>query len=110
MMEKRFKLVEKFSKQLKAESKGDVENISEDISYKLEKAYEELADKTLRYINLKKLVPVTGKGILRREFAQELMEFADDTLQEMTKNPELESENAKNQPAEIENSADEKTL
>ena len=110
MMEKRFKLVERFSKQLKAESKGRAENVSEDISYKLEKAYEELADKTLRYINLKKLVPSTGKGILRREFAQELMEFADDTLQEMTKNPELESENAKNQPAEIENSADEKTL
>lgn len=102
MMEKRFNLVEKLSKQLKAESKGKAENISEDVAYKLEKAYEELADKTLRYINLKKLVPATGKGILRREFAQELMEFADDTLQEMTKNPELDSENAKNQPEEIE--------
>ena len=69
---------------------------------KLEKAYEELADKTLRYINLKKLVPSTTRGMMRRDFAQELMEFADDTLQEVTQKPELESKTEINKPAEIE--------
>ena len=102
LMKKHFEQVEKLSKIIKTEYAGHPERIPEAIASKLEKAYTDLADKTLRYIELKKLVPSSVRGQKRMAFAQELMEFADDTLQEMTKNPEMEAESAKAEPAEIE--------
>ena len=102
MMKKGFERVEKLSQELKTEYAGHPEKIPEEKSAQLEKAYTELADKTYRYIQLKKIVPSSTNGQKRIEFAQNLLEFAGDTLQEATKKPEMETSEKKDEPIEKE--------
>ena len=110
MMKKGFEQVEKLSKELNAEYKGRLEQIPEPKAAQLEKAYTELADKTFRYIKLKKIVPYTGDGQKRLEFAQGLLEFAGDTLQEAHKKPEMENAKKNDEPMEKEEKTDDMEL
>lgn len=52
--------------------------------------YKELADKSAKYIALKKLVLGQERGKKRLELAHDLMDFALDTLEEMTQEPKKE--------------------
>ena len=101
MMKKRFEQVEKLSKELKKDYDGHPERIPGEKAAQLEKAYTELAEKTFRYIQLKKIVPSSVNGQKRIAFAQDLMEFAGDTLQEMNKKPEMQNAKKNDEPKEI---------
>lgn len=82
MMEKRFLKIEKLTKELK-ENYTDMKKVPEELTNDLRTAYIELAEKTDRYIELKKLVPSSVNGQLRLEFARGLKEFADETLKDL---------------------------
>ena len=61
-----------------------------DYQAELEKAYMDLADKTNRYSELKKIIPSTENGKKRAEFARNLLNFASTTLNGRDLNPEKE--------------------
>ena len=90
MMKKRFEKIEKLTNELRKEYKNSSE-IPESKAAALEDAYADLADKALKYIKLKKLVPSTERGQMRMKFAQDLLDFAHNTMDEMTLNPEKEA-------------------
>ena len=82
---------------LMAESFEEIEKITKDIkdnypNYKeapdekidaLRDAYAKMGEMTDKYITLKKLVPATGRGEKRLDFAKGLRDFASDTLEEL---------------------------
>ena len=82
---------------LMAESFEEIEKITKDIKdnypkYKeapdekidaLRDAYAKMGEMTDKYITLKKLVPATGRGEKRLDFAKGLRDFASDTLEEL---------------------------
>ena len=53
--------------------------------------YMEMAEKTERYISLKSLVPSSGRGKLRMEFATELRDFAYETLTGVSRSTDIEA-------------------
>ena len=53
-------------------------------------AYIELAKKTEQYISLKKLDPFTTRGKNRVKFASKLLEFAHETLDDVSKSSDRE--------------------
>ena len=61
----------------------------------------DLADKTNRYIELKKIIPSTENGKKRTEFARNLLNFASTTLNGRELNPEKEHDLKEIDPAEI---------
>lgn len=88
MMESCFVKIEKLTNNLdKYESAKEMQ---EDEVNALKDAYKDLAVKTKRYIKLKKLVPYTGRGLVRQKLAQELQEFAEDTFDDMRMELELD--------------------
>ena len=99
MMESRFKKIETLTKEI-----GELDDpgkIPQDKAEALEQAYTELVERAFRYVQLKKLVPSTELGKMRRDLAQDLMEFAHDTLKEIEMGPKKEAEPVKD-AAEIE--------
>lgn len=100
LMKNSFENIEKLTEEIRKEYK-EAKDIPEIKTIILENAYEELAQKAFRYIELKKLVPSTERGQKRVELAQYLLNFANDTLEEMTMNPEMETQASKEQPMEI---------
>ena len=91
MMKKRFEKIEKLTLELRNEFKSDDE-IPENRAEELENAYIDLANKTNRYIELKKVVPYTENGQMRTEFARNLLDFASTTLNGRELNPEKEQD------------------
>ena len=91
MMKNSFEKIEKLTNDIRKDYKNP-KDIPEARAAELEKAYEELAEKTFKYIELKKLVPSTERGQKRIELAQSLLNFANDTLEEMILNPEMEAQ------------------
>ena len=59
----------------------------------------ELADKAYKYIQLKKLVPSTERGQKRLDFAQNLLDFANDTLHASKSDPEMDKATTQKQEA-----------
>ena len=55
----------------------------------------DLAENAYKYMNLKKLVPFQTRGQKRVKLATALMKFANETIDAMDKNPEMEQEAAK---------------
>ena len=91
MMIKRFEKIENLTLELRKEFKSDDE-IPENRAEELENAYIDLANKTNRYIELKKVVPYTENGQMRTEFARNLLDFASTTLNGRELNPEKEQD------------------
>ena len=100
LMKNSFENIEKLTEEIRKEYK-EAKDIPEIKTIILENAYEELAQKAFKYIELKKLVPSTERGQKRVELAQYLLNFANDTLEEMTMNPEMEAQASKDQLMEI---------
>lgn len=90
MMEKRFEKIEILTNEIK--QIGDPEKIPEETAIELNKAYKELEEKAMTYLQLKKIVPSTTRGIRRMELAQSLMDFAQDTLYRAKSEPKKEVE------------------
>lgn len=82
MMQKRFEKIETLTKDIHANCKSP-EEVPPEKAAALEDAYAELADKSFKYIQLKKLVPYQVRGQARRDLAQDLMNFANSTMDEM---------------------------
>ena len=81
--------------------KGDAMEISDEKAKELKDAYKELANKAAMYIALKKLVPGQERGKKRLELAHDLMDFALDTLEEMTQEPKKEINMKENDTKQI---------
>jgi hypothetical protein len=88
-MKKRFEKVETLTRAIRKDF-ASPDKIPENRAEELEKAYIDLADKTNRYIELKSIIPFTGIGQKRTEFARNLLNFASSTLSDMELNPEKE--------------------
>ena len=89
MMKKRFEKIETLTQAIRKDF-ASPDEIPENRAEELENAYIDLADKTNRYIELKKIVPFSGKGQKRTEFARNLLDFASNTLNDRALNPEKE--------------------
>ena len=68
---------------LREHPKGSIEPIPEELTDQLRDAYIDLAENTYRYIELKKLVPFQTRGQKRLEVARGLMSFANETLDKL---------------------------
>lgn len=79
LMKKYFEKIEKISKNIK-ENYDDLKKVPDKMNDELRNAYVELANKTDRYIELKKLVPYQERGQKRLDFATKLHEFACEKL------------------------------
>jgi hypothetical protein len=100
MMKKRFDKIETLTLAIRNDFASSDE-IPENRAEELEKAYMDLADKTNRYIELKKIIPSTENGKKRTEFARNLLNFASTTLNGRDLNPEKEHDLKEIDPAEI---------
>jgi hypothetical protein len=89
-MEQGFKTIKTLSDQYKQTYDKDHSNITEDMTDQLIDAYIELAKKTEQYISLKKLDPFTTRGKNRVKFASKLLEFAHETLDDVSKSSDRE--------------------
>lgn len=99
MMKKPFDKIENLTKQIR-EKYNKPELIPEDVTAKLEDAYTELSEKAFKYIQLKKLAPSTTRGQKRLELAQNLLDFANDTLHESKSDPEKQAQAKEKEPME----------
>ena len=90
-MKKRFEKIENLTRAIRKDF-ASPDKIPENRAEELEKAYIDLADKTNHYIELKSIIPFTGIGQKRTEFARNLLNFASSTLSDMELNPEKEHE------------------
>lgn len=99
MMKKPFEKIEKLTKEVKKEY-AKAELIPEDVAAELQDAYTELVDKAYKYIQLKKLVPSTTRGQKRLDFAQSLLDFANDTIYKSSLDPEKQAEVKDKEPME----------
>jgi hypothetical protein len=100
MMKKRFDKIETLTQAIRIDF-ASPDEIPENRAEELEKAYMDLADKTNRYIELKKIIPSTENGKKRTEFARNLLNFASTTLNGRDLNPEKEHDLKEIDPAEI---------
>ena len=100
MMKKRFDKIETLTQAIRNDF-ASPDEIPENRAEELEKAYMDLADKTNRYIELKKIIPSTENGKKRTEFARNLLNFASTTLNGRDLNPEKEHDLKEIDPAEI---------
>lgn len=113
IMEKNFKKIEKLDEYFR-KNYPDKKDIPENEVVLLEEAYMGLAETTLKYVQLKKLVPYQVRGQKRVQLAHDLMDFANDLLDRMGLNPEMEAESEKdqnliqNENTEMENEGEEK--
>lgn len=89
-MEQGFKTIKTLSDQYKQTYEKDHSNITEEMTDQLIDAYIELAKKTEQYISLKKLDPFTTRGKNRVKFASKLLEFAQETLDDISKSSDRE--------------------
>ena len=89
-MEQGFKTIKTLSDQYKQTYDKDHSNITEAMTDQLIDAYIELAKKTEQYISLKKLDPFTTRGKNRVKFASKLLEFAQETLDDISKSSDRE--------------------
>ena len=89
-MEQGFKTIKTLSDQYKQTYEKDHSNITEEMTDQLIDAYIELAKKTEQYISLKKLDPFTTRGKNRVKFASKLLEFAHETLDDVSKSSDRE--------------------
>ena len=96
IMEKHFKEIEKLDKDLRGKYTNP-KDIPEREAVLLEEAYMNLAETTLRYVQLKKLVPYQVRGQKRVKLAHDLMDFSNELLDKMGLNPEMEADTAKDQ-------------
>ena len=104
IMEKNFKKIEKLDEYFR-KNYPDKKDIPEHEVVLLEEAYMDLAETTLKYVQLKKLVPYQVRGQKRVQLAHDLMDFANDLLDRMGLKPEMEAEN---ENTEMENEGEEK--
>ena len=81
MMKKRFEMIEKLTKEVK--SYENPEMVPEKTIDALRKAYIELAERTEKYIALKKIVPSSTRGEKRLELAKALREFSIETMEKL---------------------------
>lgn len=80
-MKKHFNQVEKLTKQIKEEYTSQNKPVPTELTENLKKSYVELVQKTEKYISLKKLQPDTTRGQKRLDFANELLNFAYETME-----------------------------
>lgn len=81
LMKKNFENVETLTRKMAEQRKNNPKAKIKDNDIKnLTKAYLTLAEKTEKYIKLKKLLPSLGQGKKRRAFATKLLDFAQGTL------------------------------
>lgn len=81
-MESRFKALEKYNAEVKKCKSAS--EISDKLAKDVTKAYKELFADTNTYVNLKSLLPKTGRGKKRIEVALDLLNFAGETLKDFT--------------------------
>ena len=101
LMKSTFKKIEKYTKEVKKYT--NPKEVPEKITNALRNAYIEMAEKTERYISLKKIVPATEKGEKRLEFAKDLKKSADFMLNKLHINLDKEVEK---ETEEVEKEAD----
>ncbi len=89
-MEQGFKKIKTLSEKYTEEYGKNNSNITEEMTDQLIDAYIELAKKTEQYISLKKLDPFTTRGKNRVKFASKLLEFAHETLDDVSKSSDRE--------------------
>ena len=89
-MEQGFKKIKTLSEKYTEEYGKNNSNITEEMTDQLIDAYIELAKKTEQYISLKKLDPFTTRGKNRVKFASKLLEFAHETLDDLSKSSDRE--------------------
>lgn len=89
-MEQGFKKIKTLSEKYTEEYGKNNSNITEEMTDKLIDAYIDLAKKTTQYISLKKLDPFTTRGKNRVKFASKLLEFAHETLDDVSKSSDRE--------------------
>ena len=89
-MEQGFKNIKTLSEKYTEEYGKNNSNITEEMTDQLIDAYIELAKKTEQYISLKKLDPFTTRGKNRVKFASKLLEFAQETLDDISKSSDRE--------------------
>ena len=77
-----FEEIEKITKDIK-ENYPNYKDAPDDKIDALREAYVKMGVTTDKYITLKKLVPATGIGEKRLDFAKGLRDFASDTLEEL---------------------------
>ena len=99
-MEQGFKKIKTLSDKYTEEYGKNNGNITEEMTDKLIDAYIELEKKTTQYIALKKLDPFTTRGKNRVKFASKLLEFAHETLDDVSKSSDRE---VKRETEEMEN-------
>ena len=99
MMKKPFEKIDKLTRKVKKEY-AEAKLIPNDVAEELQDAYTELVDKAYKYIQLKKLVPSTTRGQKRLEFAQSLLDFANDTIHKSSLDPEKQAEAKNKEPME----------
>ena len=103
LMEKRFVKIEEITQQIKAYT--NPKEVPEPMTNALRNAYIELHEKTDRYISLKKLIPTFESGQKRVDFARELKDFAEETLDKLgvkfEKKEEKEKGKESNELAEL---------
>jgi hypothetical protein len=85
-----FKKIKTLSEKYTEEYGKNNSNITEEMTDKLIDAYIDLAKKTTQYISLKKLDPFTTRGKNRVKFASKLLEFAHETLDDVSKSSDRE--------------------
>lgn len=96
LMEKSFKTIEKYSKEVRSFAKPEA--ISDELAKNITEAYKELADKTNRYVKLKKLIPSTTRGKNRIGFALGLLDFASTAVREIAPGLEKMDETKRDVP------------
>ena len=89
-MEQGFKKIKTLYEKYTETYENDNSNITEEMTDQLIDAYIELAKKTEQYISLKKLDPFTTRGKNRVKFASKLLEFAHETLDDLSKSSDRE--------------------
>ena len=89
-MEQGFKKIKTLSEKYTEEYGKNNSNITEEMTDQLIDAYIDLAKKTTQYISLKKLDPFTTRGKNRVKFASKLLEFAHETLDDVSKSSDRE--------------------
>lgn len=82
LMKKYFEKIEKISKHIK-ENYTNLKNVPDKTNDELRNAYVELANKTHKYTELKKLVPYQVRGQKRLDFATKLHEYACEKLEKL---------------------------
>lgn len=103
-MKKRFDKIEKLTKQIKEEYTSKKLKVPDELTETLKNTYNQMIEKTEKYIALKKLLPETERGKKRVEFARQLLDFAYETVEKIPQDMENKAAENENRLFEPDNS------